>query len=134
MKKHSTANILLMELLVVILFFMLCVSTLVEVFGAARSKSIFARAENAAMLKVENLESLLQAAEDFEAGLAENGFEKTGDGWELKEDDYTLRLSAEEEATEAGTLRTTRFTAEQANGTLLFELPTVKYIPGEVSP
>ena len=58
MKKHSTANILLMELLVVILFFMLCVSTLVEVFGAARSKSIFARAENAAMLQVRPGEEL----------------------------------------------------------------------------
>lgn len=134
MKKHSTANILLMELLVVILFFMLCVSTLVEVFGAARSKSIFARAENAAMLKIENLESLLQAAEDFEAGLTENGFEKAGDGWELKEDDYTLRLSAEEEPTEAGVLRNLRFTAERAGGESLFELPTVKYIPREVSP
>ena len=134
MKKHSTANILLMELLVVILFFMLCVSTLVEVFGAARSKSIFARAENAAMLKIENVESMLQATADLEAGLRENGFEKAETGWALKENDYILHLAVEEEPAEAGILRKLNFAAEQANGTPLFELPTVKYIPGEVSP
>lgn len=134
MKKHSTANILLMELLVVILFFMLCVSTLVEIFGLARNKSLFARAENAAMLRIENLESALQGAEDFEAELTKNGFEKAEEGWALKEENFILRLAEEEEKTEAGTLRTFLFKAEQINGEPLFELPTVKYIPGEVSP
>ena len=134
MKKHSTANILLVELVIVILFFMLCVSTLVEVFGTARIKSLAARAENAAMLKIENVESMLQAAADFEAGLQENGFEKAGEGWDLTESDYILHLAVEEEPAEAGILRKLNFTAEQANGTPLFELPTVKYIPGEVNP
>ena len=73
MKKHSTANILLMELLVVILFFMLCVSTLVEVFGAARSKSIFARAENAASCLQRSIRADLQ-----KAGLATDHFVYVG--------------------------------------------------------
>ena len=134
MKKHSTANILLLELLVVILFFILCVSTLVEVFGAARGKSALARAENAAMLRIGNVESCLRAAEDFEAELARNGFEKAGDGWELKDESYTLRLAAEDEPMEAGILRTFRFTAERPGGVFLFEMPAVQYIPEEVSP
>ena len=86
MKKHSTANILLMELLVVILFFMLCVSTLVEVLGAARGKSAFARAENAALLRVENMESLIREAGDIEDVLTENGFTQEAEGWVLTED------------------------------------------------
>ena len=134
MKKHSTANILLMELLVVILFFMLCVATLVEVLGLARSKSAFASAENAAMLRIENLEGLLQTAASPEEELARNGFEAEDGAWVLREETYTLRAGMAEEKTGAGSLRTVTFTAEKPNGDALFELPTVKYIPGEVGP
>ena len=134
MKKHSTANILLVELVIVILFFMLCVSTLVEVFGTARIKSLAARAENAAMLRTLNMDSRLSASADAEAELEGNGFAKEGERWVLREKDYTLYVSEEKEETEAGVLRTLRFTAEQPNGKQLFELPTVKYFPGEVSP
>ena len=134
MKKHSTANILLVELVIVILFFMLCVSTLVEVFGTARIKSLAARAENAAMLRTLNMDGRLSAAEDPAAELEGNGFAKDGERWVLREKDYTLYVSEEKEETEAGVLRTLRFTAEQPNGKPLFELPTVKYFPGEVSP
>lgn len=134
MKKHSTANILLVELVLVILFFMLCVSTLVEVSGLARKKSITARAENAAMLTTLDMDSRLCAAEDAAAELKENGFAQEGERWVLREKHYTLYVSEEEEKTEAGVLRTILFTAEQPDGSRLFELPTVKYFPGEVSP
>ena len=49
MKKHSSANILLIELVLVILFFLLCASTIVEMFGTARLKSEFARKSSQAM-------------------------------------------------------------------------------------
>ena len=71
---------------------------------------------------------------EFRRWLRENGFEKAGEGWDLTESDYILHLAVEEEPAEAGILRKLNFTAEQANGTLLFVLFSVKYIPGEVSP
>ena len=134
MKKHSTANILLMELLVVILFFMLCVSTLVEVLGLARGKSAFARAENDAMLKVENLESLIRESGGTADTLKENGFVENGNGWTLTEETFILHAAIADEKTEAGTLQTVTFTAQRPDGTGLLELPVKQYIPGEVNP
>ena len=134
MKKHSTANILLMELLVVILFFMLCVSTLVEVLGLARGKSAFARAQNDAMLKVENLESVIRESDGTANTLKENGFAEKGDEWTLTEETFILHAVIAEEKTEAGTLETVTFTAQRPDGTGLLELPVKRYIPGEVNP
>ena len=133
-KKHGTANVLLIELVLVILFFMLCVSTIVEMFGLARGKSAFARAGSQAMLTVENLEERLALAEDAGAELEKEGFVRAEDRWELKNDNYTITAVESAEKTEAGQLRTVVFTAEQKTGKKLFELPVVNYLPGEVSP
>ena len=51
MKHSNRANSLLLELLLVILFFMLASVTLVEMFGAARGKSNEARAIGSALLE-----------------------------------------------------------------------------------
>ena len=134
MKKHGSVNILLIELLIVILFFMLCVSTIVEVFGQARLKSAFARDGSEALILVENLEERMAVSGDPEAELAGSGFTEEGEGWILRKKNYTLAAVPTEEKTEAGVIRIVTFTAEQWNGTRLFELPAVKYIPGEVGP
>ncbi|MBQ9252986.1 MAG: hypothetical protein IJ188_10170 [Clostridia bacterium] len=133
-KKHSTANILLIELVLVILFFMLCVSTIVEMFGLARGKSATARAGSEALLVVENLEERLAATADAAEELEKLGFIQDGDQWILQEEHYTLRAVAQEERMDAGQLRTVTFFAEQKTGQTLFELPVTNYLPGEVSP
>ena len=134
MKKHSTANILLIELVLVILFFMLCVSVIVEMFGLARVKRAYARAGSEAMLIVENLEERLACAEDAGAELERAGFSLREGRWILEKDNCVITAEETEEKTEAGALRTVLFSAEQKNGTALFELPAVHYLPGEVSP
>lgn len=133
-KKHSTANILLIELVLVILFFMLCVSVIVEMFGLARVKSAYARTCSGAMLTVENLEERLAAAEDAGAELGAAGFALRDGVWVLEQEDYTVTAAETEEKTEAGVLRTVTFSAEQKTGNKLFDLPVVHYLPGEVSP
>ncbi len=134
MKKHSTANTLLVELLLVILFFMLCVSTLVELFGLARQKSAYARAENQAMMKVENAAALLAEDPDTGAGLQKEGFAPSEEGWLLQEELYRITAVETTEKTESGSLRTVTFSAEQKQGKELFQLPVVDFFPGEVSP
>ena len=134
MKKHSSANILLIELVLVILFFMLCVSTIVEMFGLARVKSAYAKAGSQAMLIVENMEERLAGAADAGAELEREGFVREDGVWVLRQEAYTLTAVETEEKTEAGALRTVNFAAEQKTGTKLFDLPVVNYIPGEVSP
>ncbi len=133
-KRHSTANVLLIELVLVILFFMLCTSTIVEMFGHARVKSIYARSGNEAMLTVENLEERLACTADTEGELRKEGFELENGVWVLHRDTFTLTASESSEKTEAGSLRTLAFSAEQNNGTGLFDLSVVHYFPGEVSP
>ena len=133
-KRHSTANILLIELVLVILFFMLCVSTIVEMFGLARVKSAYAKASCSAMLAVENLEERLAGAENAGAELEAAGFTAADGRWVLEQDGYTITAAETEEKTEAGILRTVEFSAEQKTGRKLFDLPVVNYLPGEVSP
>lgn len=134
MKKHGTANILLVELVLVILFFMLCMPTIVKTFGDARLKSIYAQASNEAMMQAENMEARLADAEDAAAELEKSGFVREGDAWVLRAEHYTLTAAPSEEKTEAGVLRTVLFSAKTSGGRDMFELPAVKYIPGEVSP
>jgi hypothetical protein len=92
-KRHSTANVLLIELVLVILFFMLCTSTIVEMFGHARVKSIYARSGNEAMLTVENLEERLACTADTEGELRKEGFELENGVWVLHRDTFTLTAS-----------------------------------------
>ena len=134
MKKHSSANTLLIELVLVILFFMLCVATIVEMFGLARQKSAFARADSRAMMVVENLAEQLAGTKDAGKELENSGFVPDADGWALQDEYYRITAVETKEDTGAGTLRTVQFTAEQPNGHLLFEMPVVNYLPGEVSP
>jgi len=134
MKKHGTSNILLIELVLVILFFMLCASVIVEAFGGARLKSREARSRSEAMMTVENLEARLAGEENAEGMLESSGFLPEEDRWVLREKDYTLTAEIREEKTGAGILRTVAFAARQGNGAELFELPVTHYLPGEVSP
>ena len=90
MKKHGTSNILLIELVLVILFFMLCASVIVEAFGGARLKSREARSRSEAMMTVENLEARLAGEENTEGMLESSGFLPEEDRWVLREKDYTL--------------------------------------------
>ena len=134
MKKHGTANILLVELVLVILFFMLCMPTIVRSFGDARLKSNYAQASSEAMIRAENMEERLAQTADAEGELEKGGFVREGEKWILRTEKYTLTAAPSEEKTEAGVLRAVLFSAETNTGRAMFELPAVKYIPGEVSP
>ena len=135
MKKSSHVNILLLELLIVIFFFMLCAPTVVELFGASRLKSIHAGAVNAAMLEAENIAEELYGREDAEKRLTEKGFRPAEgtDVYTAERAEYTLNARITETAEAAGVLRTVILTAFRGDRQL-FELPAACYFPGEVSP
>ncbi len=133
MREGHRANALLVELLLVILFFMLGATTLVELFANAKHKTLQARATNVSIMEAQNIADDLYGAEDPEAVLQELGFTKNGDSWILEEKEYTLTVTQQEEAAEAGTLRT--FTISAAgDGKDLYSLPSTRYLPKEVSP
>ena len=133
MKEGSRANALLVELLLVIFFFMISAAVLVQVFADAKLKSRTAHATNATMLEAQNIADDLYGADDPDAVLKELGFSE-GDGvWTLEETEYTLTVLQKEEETEAGILRTFTVSAT-GDGKDLFSLPSTRYLPKEVSP
>lgn len=133
MKEGSRANALLVELLLVIFFFMIGASILVQLFADAKLKSRQARATTVSIAQVQNLAEDLYDAKDPEALLAEQGFEKTEDGWTVKGDDYVIYVTETNEEMEGGVLRTFRIESVR-NGVNLFTIPSTRYLPKEVSP
>ena len=133
MKNRSRANALLVELLLVIFFFMISAAILVQVFADAKLKSRTAKATNASMLEAQNIAEDLYAAEDPDAVLKSYGFAAEDGGWVLEQDGYLLKVTLQEEATETGELRTYEI-AGVKDGETLLTLPSTRFIPKEVSP
>lgn len=133
MKQNGRVNALLAELLIVVLFFMLASTTLMEIFGAAKQASNRAGARSEAVMLAQNMAEALYAAVDVPAELAALGFSQQGEGWQLDCGTYMLKASYAETAASAGTLRETEISAEY-EGEVLFTLPAARYVPGEVQP
>ena len=133
MKEGSRANALLVELLLVIFFFMLGATVLVELFAGAKHKTLQARAINTAVMEAENIADDIYGADDPDKVLQDLGFVKENDSWILTEKEYTLTITQKDEETENGVLRI--FTIDgKGDGKDLFSLPSTRYIPKEVSP
>ncbi len=133
MREGHRANALLVELLLVIFFFMLGATTLVELFAGAKHKTIQARATNVAIMEAENIADELYGSDDPEATLKDLGFTSDGGVWTLEKKEYTLTVTQSEEALEAGTLRLFKISGT-GDGKDLFTLPSTRYLPKEVSP
>ena len=133
MREGHRANALLVELLLVIFFFMISATTLTELFANAKHKSLQAKATNSSMMEAENIADDLYGSENPEETLAALGFTQEGDAWKLSQDGYTLTVTRQDEEMEAGTLRTYTISSF-GDGQNLFSLPSTRYIPKEVSP
>ena len=133
MKEGSRANALLVELLLVIFFFMISAAVLVQVFADAKLKSRTAHATNATMLEAQNIAEDLYASEDPDAVLTGYGFAAEGDAWVLRKEGYLLKVTLREEETASGTLKTYDVAGIEGENTLL-TLPSTRFIPKEVSP
>ena len=133
MREGHRANALLVELLLVIFFFMLGATTLVELFAGAKHKTLQARATNVAIMEAENIADDLYGADDPEKVLADLGFTKADGQWTLEAKEYILTVTEKEEEAEAGVLRTFTISGT-GDGKDLFSLPSTRYLPKEVSP
>lgn len=133
MKEGSRANALLVELLLVIFFFMISAAILVQVFADAKLKSRTAHATNASMLEAQNIAEDLYAAEDPDAVLNAYGFAEKDGAMILEKDGYFLKVTVREQETESGVLKTYDVSGVEGDKTLL-TLPSSRFIPKEVSP
>ena len=133
MKEGSRANALLVELLLVIFFFMISAAILVQVFADAKLKSKTAHATNYSMLEAQNIAEDLYSTEEPDAVLAGYGFTADEEGWILEKDGYQLKVALKEEKTASGILRTYSVSGVEGDRTLI-TLPSTRFIPKEVSP
>ena len=114
MVKHNQLNTLLMEILIVVLFFSLCSTVILDVFVGAHNQSA--------------------RADEREDVLRQSGFFERGDGtWHLSCGAYDLLVTLGEEIYSAGTLETAEVTALE-NEQTIFTLPSARYVQGEVAP
>ena len=93
MKESGRANALLVELLLVIFFFMISAAILVQVYADAKLKSRTAQATNAAMLEGQNIAEDLYGSDDPEAVLKDYGFTSQDGVWTLEKKGYVLKVT-----------------------------------------
>ena len=127
MKTGSRSNALLTEVLIVVMFFLLTSTVLLQVFAAARTQSARAEAISAAVEAAQNVADRMYSGEDAEKVLTEMGFTGGAEGWTRDDGAFTLevRLDTEEAAEGAMLRRSVR--ALNTDGELLLTLPCSKW-------
>ena len=136
MGKKNKTNVLLVEILIAVLFFMLSATVLVRVFATSKSMTVRSGVETLALTEAQNVAETLLASDDPEAALTDLRFVSYHGAWTRDYDDYTLYVSGESTPTEAGTLwdgevrayyKTRDASAAMQEDTLLFTLPCALY-------
>ena len=128
MRKSNQTNALLVELLIVIAFFMLGATILIRVFGASHTLTGKARLLSRVMVEAQNTADALYSAEDAEQTLKQLGFAE-GEPWTRQEEGYTLQVSVEQEPLAQGVMNRMQVQAVAGEETLI-TLPCSRYDPG----
>lgn len=136
MRNRNRSNVLLVEILIAVLFFMLSATVLVRVFVTARNMTVRSGVETAALSEAQNVAETLYAAEDVDATLEALQFKSSHGTWSKDCGDYTLYVTGGVEPTNAGAFWSGSVSAfyklrnpDQARmaDEELFSLPCVKY-------
>lgn len=129
MKGGNRSNALLVELLIVVLFFMLASTVLMQVFAGASDQGFRAGYTTRALNTAQNVADQLYAAADTEAALADMGFTRADKTWTRDDDDFTLVVTSAEEERAQGTWRSQMVEVRIA-GEPLLTLPCSRYEEG----
>ncbi|MBR2571680.1 MAG: type II secretion system protein [Clostridia bacterium] len=131
MKARNQSNALLMELLIVVLFFALAATVLLQVFVASSNQNRRAGAVSEALVAAQNAADRFCAAASGEDALRDAGFVPAGDsGWELNREDWRLSAALNAEDKNAGRMLYAEITAYQGEN-VLFALPAARYEEGQ---
>ena len=104
MGSRNRSNVLLVEILIAVLFFMLSATVLVQVFAAARNLTVRAGVETQALAEAQNVAEALYAADDPAAALEAMQFKQYHGAWSRSDGDITLYVESEENPTDAGAI------------------------------
>ena len=136
MRNKNRSNVLLVEILIAVLFFMLSATVLVRVFVTSRNLTVRSGVEVKALVEAQNVAEALYAAEDPEALLTEMEFGSSHGAWSRDYGDYSIYVTGETKQSGAGTLwegavsafyKVRMPDAKRAEDEELFTLPCVRY-------
>ena len=102
MRNRNRSNVLLVEILIAVLFFMLSATVLVRVFVAARNMTVRAAVETQALAEAQNVADTIYAAADPDQALEAMEFKLYHGAWSRASGDFTLYVEGGEEPAEAG--------------------------------
>ena len=102
MGNRNRSNVLLVEILIAVLFFMLSATVLVQVFATARNMTVRSGVESRAIVEAQNVAEALYAAEDPDQLLADMSFMSSHGAWTRDYGDYTLYVEGAEKPADAG--------------------------------
>ena len=131
--KRYQGNILLIELLIVILFFSLSQVVMVRVFASAHEKSHNSVQLRHALMACQDVAEQLSVSEEPDALLLRMDFNgEDGTYFRCDESGFDVYVHCQREETAAGTLLTSTVTAQKENREIL-TLPVSLYVPKEGS-
>ncbi len=108
MRKRNGSNVLLVEILLAVLFFMLSATVLVQVFAGSRSLTLRSGVETRALAEAQNIADALYASEDPDATLEGLEFISSHGAWSRDYGEFSLYVTLDTEETDAGELRVGR--------------------------
>ena len=106
MKSKNRSNVLLVEILIAVLFFMLSATVLMRVFVTARNMTVRSGVEAAALTDAQNVAEALYSADDIDATLAAMDFRSAHGAWSRDCGDYSLYVMGSTQPTGAGEIWT----------------------------
>ena len=104
MRSRNGSNVLLVEILIAVLFFMLSATVLVQVFAKAHSMTRRSGVETLALAEAQNVAETLYASGDADAVLGEMGFISSHGAWSRSYGDYSIYVTGATEYTTGGEL------------------------------
>ena len=81
MNKSRNQNVLLVEIMIAVLFFMLCSGVLLETFMAAREYERRSFTETEALIDMQSISEKMYASDDAEEVLRDSGFVQEEGKW-----------------------------------------------------
>ena len=136
MRKRNRSDLMLVEILIGVFFFMLSLTVLVQVFAKSRNLTVKAEVETKALAQAQNVIESIYNTEDPLKNLQEMGFLNSHGVWVQDLQSYSLMATIENVPAEAGTLWRGEIKAfynlrdlekDRQEAEMLFSLPCVWY-------
>ncbi len=136
MKNRNRSNVLLVEILFAVLFFMLSATVIVNVFVASRNMTVRSGVASRAVQEAQNVAEAIYATDDVEQLMKDMGFSSAHGTWLLDRGDFSLYVSGETQSAGVGEIWRGSVSAfynlrnpddTRPENEQLFELPCARY-------